>query len=299
MNALAKLLAHERYAQWISMDNILEVIVPQTTDLDPLDRDVPVRDFRFCRTAEEVRSRLRARAANAGPVFAYSLPQDVHVSVITREGAQSIDGGDYEGFYAPVASRVRRIDGCFGAFVGDLKASGLYDRSVIILTADHGDSLGEGGRMGHAYTLYPEIVRAPLIVHVPPAMRDRSSWDVRRASYTTDITPTLYRLLGHDTTSPGDFYGEPLARPLGSAAPQARDRMVAASYGSVYGAVLENGTRLYVADAMERRESAFRMAEGAAPGEAIDVTPEIRRAAAEVIEDTVQSLARAYQLPPR
>ena len=51
---------------------------------------------------------------------------------------------------------MRRLDGCFGAFVDDLKASGLYDDSLIVLTSDHGDSLGEQGRMGHAYTVFPK-----------------------------------------------------------------------------------------------------------------------------------------------
>lgn len=299
MNALAKLLVHERYTQWLSMDNILDVIVPPTAAVDALDRGVPVKDFRFCRTADEIRSRLRAHVAGAAPVFAYSLPQDIHVSVISREGAQSIDGGSYDGFYAPVASRVRRLDACFNTFIADLKASGIYDNSVIILTADHGDSLGEDGRMGHAYTLFPEIVRVPLIVHVPAGLRDRYSWDTRRASFTTDITPTLYRLLGHDATSPGEFYGESLARLPGTGAAQSRSRMVAASYGSVYGAVLEDGTRLYVADAIERREWAFSLGEGATTGGTIEVTSGLRREAAQVIEHTVHSIARAYRLPPR
>jgi arylsulfatase A-like enzyme len=153
--------------------------------------------------------------------------------------------------------------------------------------------------MGHAYTLFPEIVRVPLIVHVPAGLRDRYSWDTRRASFTTDITPTLYRLLGHDATSPGEFYGESLARLPGTGAAQSRSRMVAASYGSVYGAVLEDGTRLYVADAIERREWAFSLGEGATTGGTIEVTSGLRREAAQVIEHTVHSIARAYRLPPR
>ncbi len=143
MNALARLLTHEQYAQWISMDNILEVILPATPALDPLDQRVPVRDFRMCRTLDEIRGRLRDRPLGGAPVFAYSLPQDIHVSVVTREGVNSVDDQRYGGFYAPVASRVRRFDACFGAFVDDLKARGLYDNSIVIVTSDHGDSLGE------------------------------------------------------------------------------------------------------------------------------------------------------------
>ena len=298
MNALARLLAHEQYAEWISMDNILDVILPATPALAPLDRGVPVRDFRLCRTLDEIRSRLRDRPVEGPPVFAYSLPQDLHVSVITREGAGSVDADRYDGFYAPVASRVRRFDACFGAFVDDLRARGTFDRSIVIVTADHGDSLGEEGRMGHAYTLYPEIARVPLIVHVPATLRDRFTWDVQRPAYTTDLTPTLHRLLGHDPVSPAPFFGESLAALTGVPRPPVRNRMIAASYGSVYGALLDGATRLYVADAIQRREMAFTIGDGAEPGSAIPVTPAIRRDGGDVIRETVEAIARQYQFTP-
>jgi hypothetical protein len=294
MNALSKLLIHEQYAQWITMDNILDVILPRTSALNPLDRGVSIADVRMCRTLDEVRARLRARPPGAPPVFVYSLPQDVHVSVIAREGATSIDARSYDGFYAPVASRVRRFDACFGEFIADLRARGEYDRSLIVLTSDHGDSLGEEGRMGHAYTLYPEVARVPLIVHVPPAMKDRYAWDLRRAAYTTDLTPTLYRLLGHEPVSPGSFYGASLARRKSGAAPAGRDRMLAASYGSVYGAVLDEGARLYVIDAIERREMLFALGPGPEPATRLPVDPATRRAAGGAIVSTVESIARAY-----
>jgi membrane-anchored protein YejM (alkaline phosphatase superfamily) len=70
-----------------------------------------------------------------------------------------VDKESYGAFYAPYASRLRRIDTCCGEFIADLKARGLFDRSIVILTADHGDSLGEQGRMGHAYTIFPEILQ--------------------------------------------------------------------------------------------------------------------------------------------
>ena len=57
MNTLAKLLEHEQYAQWISMDNILDVILPPSARREPLDADVQVADFRLCRTLGEIRGR--------------------------------------------------------------------------------------------------------------------------------------------------------------------------------------------------------------------------------------------------
>ena len=152
--------------------------------------------------------------------------------------------------------------------------------------------------MGHAYTLYPEIARVPLIVHVPAALRDRFTWDLQRPAYTTDLTPTLHRLLGHDPVSPAPFFGESLAALPGVPRPPVRSRMIAASYGSVYGALLEDATRLYVVDAIQRREMAFTIGDGAEPGSAIPVTPAIRRDGGDVIRSTVESIARQYQFSP-
>ena len=211
MNTLARLLEHEQYAQWISMDNILDVILPPSARRAPLDADVQVADFRLCRTLGEIRGRLDRLKAGGPPAFVYSLPQDVHVAAITREGAAPVDGASYGAFYAPYASRVRRLDACFGEFIDDLKSRGLFDQSLIVVTADHGDSLGEQGRMGHAYTIFPEILQVPLIVHLPSAWAGLRA-DPSAPAFTTDLTPTLYALLGHEPRPPAAFFGRPLFR---------------------------------------------------------------------------------------
>jgi arylsulfatase A-like enzyme len=289
------LLAHEQYEQWISMDNILNVILPPSGTRTPLDGSVAVKDFRMCRTLAEISSRLAGRPAAAPPVFAYSLPQDVHVSVVASEGAHSIDDRDYAGFYAPVASRIRRLDECLGEFINDLKARGMYEQSVIILTSDHGDSLGEEGRMGHAYSLHPEIVRVPLIVHLPAALRTAWTWDERRAAFSTDITPTLYRLLGHEPTRPASFFGDSLARRPDAPASSRRPRMVAASYGAVYGALLDEASLYYVFDAIAMREMAFTLSDGPQPGAEVPVTSDIQEQGLKVIRETVEAIGTFYR----
>ena len=170
MNTLARLLEHEQYDQWVGMDNILDTILPPSSRRSALDADIGVADYRFCRTLGEIRGRLGLLSDGGRPTFVYSLPQDIHVSVITREGAAPVDSESYGPFYPPYASRIRRFDACFGEFIDDLKARGLFERSIVIVTSDHGDSLGEQGRMGHAYTIFPEIIQVPLIVHLPSAL---------------------------------------------------------------------------------------------------------------------------------
>jgi hypothetical protein len=298
MNSLARLLAHEHYAQWIGMDNIMQVILPPSSQRIRLDEGVAIKDFRLCPTLAVIRAHLDARAADAAPVFVYSLPQDVHVAAVAREGGAAIDRRAYPGFYAPVASRMARIDACLGEFVAALKSRGLYEQSIIVLTSDHGDSLGEEGRMGHAYSLHPEIVRVPLVVHVPHALRSRWQWDESRVAFTTDLTPTLYRLLGHAWHAPASFFGEPLMRDPGTAPPPPRDRMVAASYGAVYGAVLDGGARYYVYDAITMRDMAFSLDEGPQPGEPATVTASLRAEGTAVIRRTVEDIAAFYHFRP-
>ena len=95
-------------------------------------------------------------------------PLQLHVARLARNPATPASA--YPGFAAGYAAQVAALDRCLGEFIGYLKNKDLYDHSVVILTSDHGESLGEEGRWGHAYTLHPEVVQIPLIVHLPPPM---------------------------------------------------------------------------------------------------------------------------------
>jgi arylsulfatase A-like enzyme len=298
MNTLAKLVEHEGYAQWIGMDNVLDVILPPSDAREPLDASVMVKDFRFCRTLSELRGRLETRPADAAPVFAYTLPQDIHVSVVTREGASQIDDADYSGFSAPVASRIRRFDACFGSFIDFLREQGLYDDSLIVLTSDHGDSLGEEGRVGHAYGLFPEVIRIPMIVHLPKRLRGVVVADLEAPVYNTDVTPTLYRLLGHEREASSDLFGRSLFHASGEGG-LGRDRgvMVASSYGAVYGALLDAATRLYIVDTVNVKEYAYAMQPGE-PAVAIPVDANLRGRGQVTIRETIQSLADLHDYRP-
>ena len=168
MKRIEKLVDADGYRMAINEHTIEDYLSPATpaTMIDP---DVPNVDTDFCANLTGAETYLDASAADARPVFGLFRPMNIHILNTMRGGQRSLDH-DYPGFYAPYASRVRRLDGCFGAFISYLKQRGRYDNSIVIVTADHGDSLGEGGNWGHAVWLFPEIVRIPLIIHVPPAI---------------------------------------------------------------------------------------------------------------------------------
>jgi len=61
------------------------------------------------------------------------------------------------------------MDAHIGRLFEELNKRGLYDNAMIIVTADHGEGFGDHGQAGHAYTLYEEETRAPLLIRYPAA----------------------------------------------------------------------------------------------------------------------------------
>jgi hypothetical protein len=292
-NALAKLLAAEDYTPFVSVDSILKVILPADQPrLIELDRGRATKDYTLCASLSELQQDLTT--ATAPRMFAYTQAQDVHISTITRENTSVPGGGAYPGFYPPYAARVARFDTCFGTFIDALKSTGLYDSSIVIFTADHGDSLGEEGRFGHAYTVFPEVMRIPLIIKLP-GDQSRLTPNRNAVVFSSDITPTLYDLLGHAPTLRGFPFGQSLA----SGAIRPTDgELVASSYGAVYGWLTGNGRRLYIADSINFRDYVYDLV-GAPGGTRVTGAPGEHERSRAAIRERVAEIARVYGYTPR
>ena len=70
---------------------------------------------------------------------------------------------------------------------------GLDDEVVIAFLADHGESLGERGLLGHN-RFTTEQLRVPLIIRLPGVRPQRLNTPVQ----LIDVMPTLYRLVEHE-----------------------------------------------------------------------------------------------------
>lgn len=93
-------------------------------------------------------------------------------------------------------AEVAYADQEIGRLVHELKAKGLYSRSLIILTADHGESFFEHGRWQHGLNLFDEILRVPLIVKWPGnVLKGRAPMQVSQA----EIFSTLLEQAGIDS----------------------------------------------------------------------------------------------------
>jgi len=84
---------------------------------------------------------------------------------------------------------VAYLDEHLGVLFDDLKRRGLYDRTLVVLTADHGEEFREHGGWWHGTTLYDEQIHVPLIVkpagaHALVRVRDELATSL-------DIAPTI------------------------------------------------------------------------------------------------------------
>ena len=206
VNAIERLMVANDYRFVINDHTVAGHLAPSTTRTF-LHPDVKSIDTDICSLVDGLQRQLSA--TDPRPVFAFLSPMNVYT--LNLWPSDGIRTGRWDGgFYEPYATAVRRIDTCFGTFVEYLKDAGLYDNSVIVLTTDHGESLGEDGNWGHQFWLFPEDVRIPLIMHVPSAWRANVTTDLGRVTFSTDIAPTLYQLLGHDVRDLGPLFGMPL-----------------------------------------------------------------------------------------
>ena len=90
-----------------------------------------------------------------------------------------------------------------------LKDNGLYDDTLVVITADHGLSFQAGDRRGVPYTEQqaPEILPVPLFVKYPG---QKTGQIVDRPVQVTDIMPTIAESLAVDLPSEWTFDGLPL-----------------------------------------------------------------------------------------
>jgi Sulfatase len=292
MNSLQKLLDADQYRQFISMDDILTTILKPSPLLAPLDAGRPTMGCELCRTLAELQSKIGRTDSGGQPIFAFAQPQNIHISVIRREGSTAPEDNPSAGFDAAYVTRIRRMDRCFGEFIQFLKDRGMYENSVVILTSDHGDALGEEGRWGHAYNVVPGVVRIPLVIHLPASSRALAV-EQHSPAFLTDIAPSLYYLLGHRPIELNPIFGRPLFTESSEEGSRySRDSyLIASSYAPVY-AVLSNGGRsLYVVDGVEYDDYVYDLKD---PGHAGSVTPEVRANGQRILRDSIQDIANFY-----
>ncbi len=126
-------------------------------------------------------------AHRADRFFAFVHFYDMHGPYLlpepwrSRFGAQLYDG------------ELAFTDDLIGHLWATLQKLGLADHTALVITADHGEGLGDHGERHHGFFLYDSTIHVPLILHLPAPQR--SGLRVRSVARLIDIAPTICSLL--------------------------------------------------------------------------------------------------------
>jgi arylsulfatase A-like enzyme/Tfp pilus assembly protein PilF len=114
----------------------------------------------------------------------------------------------------PYSGEIAYTDDCIGEVIKKLKDLGIYDTTLLIVTSDHGEMLGEHGEVTHTYFVYQGVLRVPWIVKLPRATGagpvevgpvEVSKTEPRRIDAlvgVVDIAPTICGLVGIEMPAP-------------------------------------------------------------------------------------------------
>jgi arylsulfatase A-like enzyme/Flp pilus assembly protein TadD len=105
----------------------------------------------------------------------------------------------------PYDGEIAFADEQAGRVIRYLKEKGLYKNTIIVLSGDHGESLGEHGEKTHGFFIYDATLHIPLILHLPGEQHAKA---VKDLVSTADLMPTILHALNIDV--PSDVQGRNL-----------------------------------------------------------------------------------------
>ena len=114
---------------------------------------------------------------------------------------------EYQQGRTPYDAEVAYADAMLGRLLDRLRRANVFDRTLIVITADHGESLGDHGELTHGLFAYDSTLAVPLIVHGPGIGHGLVEAPVGHA----DILPTVCDLLG--VAVPAVVDGQSLVHP--------------------------------------------------------------------------------------
>jgi len=108
-------------------------------------------------------------------------------------GTASMDKKDFDVLRALYDAEIAYLDTRLGELFNYLRQRDLLEQTLVIVSADHGENLGDHGFMSHKWCLYDTLVRVPLIIRYPPCFPPGMT--VNDQVQLVDILPTLMDVL--------------------------------------------------------------------------------------------------------
>jgi arylsulfatase A-like enzyme len=119
---------------------------------------------------------------------------------------------------------IRKVDRAVERLLETLEAQGVREETAVIVTADHGDALGEHGIYAEHAFAHPPCQQVPMIVSWPGVTDDAAGAHIDGQIYQFDMLATLCDLAGLEV--PAGWDADPFTEGLQEGAFEGRDRLV-------------------------------------------------------------------------
>ena len=116
----------------------------------------------------------------------------------------------FDGRYArsPYDGEVGYTDEILGRLLARLDRLVVRDRTLVVVTSDHGEGLGDHAEAEHGFFVYDSVLRVPLILRLPGALP--AGIRVRAQARSIDLLPTILNLVGEAAWTPRGLPGQSL-----------------------------------------------------------------------------------------
>ncbi len=223
---------------------------------------------------------------DARPFFAWVHLYDAHFPYRPPEPFRTqYAASPYDGEIAFVDAQVQRL-------LAFLDQHGQRERTIIVITGDHGEALGEHGELTHGLLLYEPTLRVPLVIAARGLLETQA---VSTPVSLADIAPTIAALAG--VAFPTQTDGQDLsAAILGRKEPHSADLYAETEYPALYGwsplAAMRRGALKYISAPAPEIYDVVRD-----PGETRNVISDERRLL-RALEEKVKALRASPIAPP-
>ncbi len=132
-------------------------------------------------------------------------------------------------FSHPYRGEVAFVDAQLGRLLEELERRGLAEDTLVVFTADHGECLGEHGRLNHVGQLVDAAVRVPFVIRAPGELPEGVR--VAGACRSVDVMPTILELVGLE--APATIEGSSLVAAAQRGRVEARPCYLESRYGAL------------------------------------------------------------------
>jgi arylsulfatase A-like enzyme len=205
-------------------------------------------------------------------------------------GSQTRRADDLEIMRALYDGALSYLDEKIAELVRSLEALGILEDTVVIVTSDHGDSLGEHDHLGHRMALYEQLVHVPLAIRYParfsPGLR------VEQQVQLTDLFPTVLDLAGADTAdATANGFHSLLAPPPPEARPfTVAENTAPTSLDNVMARMIRTGQYKYIWKSNHQHELYDLRRDPSETSNLVAVEPDVARSLVERLEAWERSL---------